>query len=217
MKPVGHKGFRFQPGQFAWITAWNSPFTDSEHPFSLSSSAEDRETIEFTIKELGDFTSTIKDMQPGQRVYVDGAYGSFSVDRHDHASNFVFVAGGIGITPVLSMLRTLADRGDRRKLILLYANKTRESVAFYDELEALKQRLDLQVVHVLENPPEGWTGERGFINRAMLDRYLPENRARNATEIFICGPKPMMDAVEKALVDAGVFLGDFHSERFDMV
>ena len=217
LKPVGHKGFRFQPGQFAWITAWNSPFTDSEHPFSLSSSAEDRETIEFTIKELGDFTSTIKDMQPGQRVYVDGAYGSFSVDRHDHASNFVFVAGGIGITPVLSMLRTLADRGDRRKLILLYANKTRESVAFYDELEALKQRLDLQVVHVLENPPEGWTGERGFINRAMLDRYLPENRARNATEIFICGPKPMMDAVEKALVDAGVFLGDFHSERFDMV
>ncbi len=217
LRPVGHRGFTFEPGQFAWITAWNSPFADSEHPFSLSSSAEDRDTIEFTIKELGDFTRTIKDMKPGQRVYVDGAYGAFSVDRHDHATGFVFVAGGIGITPMMSMLRTLADRGDRRKLTLLYANKNREGVAFYDEIEKLKERLNLTVVHVLENPPEGWTGERGFINQGLLERFLPEDRQKNAVEVFICGPKPMMDAVEKALVNAGVFLGDFHSERFDMV
>jgi predicted ferric reductase len=217
LKPVGHAGFHFQPGQFAWITAWNSPFADTEHPFSLSSSAEKRDTIEFTIKELGDFTRSIKEMKPGQRVYVDGAYGSFSIDRHTHAKGFMFIAGGIGITPILSMLRTLADRGDRRKLVLLYANKTRETIAFEDELAELGKRLDLQVVHVLESPPDGWQGERGFINSEMLNRYLFEDRSKDVSETFICGPKPMMDAVEIALVKAGVFVGDFHSERFDMV
>jgi predicted ferric reductase len=156
-------------------------------------------------------------MKPGMRVYVDGPYGSFSVDRHEHAKGFVFIAGGIGITPLLSMLRTLADRGDQRKLVLLYANKNRETIAFYDELVELQTKLDLRVVHVLEAPPEGWQGERGFVNAEILNRHLPAERDKNAYETFICGPKPMMDAVETALVKAGVFMGDFHSERFDMV
>ena len=217
LKPIGHAGFRFHPGQFAWITAWNSPFADTEHPFSFSSSAEQPGTIEFTIKELGDFTSTIKSMQPGQTVYVDGPYGAFSIDRHPHARGFVFIAGGIGITPMLSMLRTLADRNDRRPLTLIYANKTLDTAPFRGEIEQLKPRLDLRVVEVLENPPPDWQGEQGFVTRAVLDRHLPADRVKDVYEIFICGPKPMMDAVEKALVQSGIFIGDFHSERFDLV
>ncbi len=217
MRPDGHRGFRFQPGQFAWITAGSSPFVDAEHPFSISSSAEDPQHLTMTIKALGDFTSTVKDMKPGQRVYLDGPFGAFSVDRHPHARGFVFIAGGIGITPMMSMLSTLADRGDRRPLWLLYANRDWESVTFREELEALKQRLDLRVIHFLEDPPAGWQGETGFINAEKLARHLPPERAQNMYEMFICGPKPMMDAVEKALVEIKVPLGDFHSERFDMV
>jgi len=112
LEPVGHKGIRFQPGQFAWITVRNSPFTDAEHPFSISSSAEDQGKLTFTIKELGDFTRTIKYLQVGENVFVDGPFGSFSVYRHPHAKDSVFIAGGVGITPVMSMLRTLADRKD---------------------------------------------------------------------------------------------------------
>ncbi|MBI4926962.1 MAG: ferric reductase-like transmembrane domain-containing protein [Anaerolineae bacterium] len=217
LQPAGHSGFRFQPGQFAWITAWNSPFADTEHPFSLSSSAEQPGKIEFTIKELGDFTRTIKTMQPGQTVYVDGPYGSFSPDRHPHAGGFVFIAGGIGITPIMSMMRTLADRGDRRPLTLIYANKVDDAVPFRDEIEKLKSRLNLRVVEVLETPPANWEGEQGFVTRKVLEKYLPPERARDAYEIFICGPKPMMDAVERSLVELGIFIGDFHSERFDLV
>ncbi|KPL81838.1 ferredoxin reductase family protein [Levilinea saccharolytica] len=217
MRPDGHRGFRFQPGQFAWITAGSSPFADAEHPFSISSSAEDPQRLSMTIKALGDFTSTVKDMKPGQRVYLDGAFGSFSVDRHPHARGFVFIAGGIGITPMMSMLSTLADRGDRRPLWLLYANRDWESVTFREELEALKQRLDLRVIHFLEDPPADWQGETGYINAEKLTRHLPPERAQNMYEMFICGPKPMMDAVEKALVQIKVPMGDFHSERFDMV
>jgi predicted ferric reductase len=217
VKPVGHAGMSFMPGQFAWLTAWKSPFADTEHPFSFSSSASQSESVAFTIKELGDFTRTIKDLQPGQVVYLDGPFGAFSVDRHPHAQSYVFVAGGIGITPMMSMLRTLADRGDRRTLLLIYANNTWEDVAFREEIDSLRQRLDLRVVHVLRDPPEGWQGEQGFVSKDLLARHLPPERSRDAFEVFICGPKPMMDAVETALVELGVHLGDFHSERFDLV
>lgn len=217
LRPLGHQGMKFMPGQFAWLTARSSPFADAEHPFSFSSSAAESGRLAFTIKELGDFTRSIKDLQPGEKVYLDGPFGAFSVDRHPHARGFVFIAGGVGITPMMSMLRTLADRGDRRPLLLIYANKDWEGVIFREEIEALEPRLDLKVVHVLEDPPQGWQGEQGFVTPAILDRYLPPDRRRDVHEIFICGPQPMMDAVEKALVGLGVDLGDFHSERFDLV
>jgi predicted ferric reductase len=217
VKPVGHAGIKFMPGQFAWLTACQSPFSDAEHPFSFSSSACQQERLAFTIKELGDFTQTIKDLQPGQRVHLDGPFGAFSVDRHPHAQGYVFIAGGIGITPMMSMLRTLADRADRRPLLLIYANNRWEDVTFRQEIEALQQQLNLRVVHVLLDPPEGWQGERGFVTQDLLARHLPAERKCNVYEIFVCGPKPMMDAVEKALTELGVPLGDFHSERFDLV
>lgn len=217
VKPVGHKGMRFQPGQFAWLTAWKSPFTDSEHPFSISSSAEVSDQIEFTIKELGDFTSTIKEMQPGQVVYIDGPFGAFSIDRQPHAKGYAFIAGGIGITPIMSMLRTMQARGDDRPLVLIYANNRWEDITFQKEIETLAGSLNLEVIHVLANPPDDWQGERGFINAQVLDRYLPKERSTNAYEIFICGPPPMMDAVEKTLPEIGFSLGDFHSERFNLV
>lgn len=215
--PVGHAGMRFMPGQFAWLTAWSSPFSDSEHPFSISSSASQPTRIEFTIKEFGDFTRRVKEMKPGQTVYLDGPFGAFSVDRHPHAKGFVFIAGGIGITPFMSMLRTLKERDDPRTVLLIYANNDWEGITFREEIQALQDNLDLQVVHVLVKPPEGWQGERGFITRDLLDRYLPKERTSNIYEMFICGPPPMMDAVEKILPELGVSLGDFHSERFNLV
>jgi 3-phenylpropionate/trans-cinnamate dioxygenase ferredoxin reductase subunit len=217
LEPVGHKGFQFHPGQFAWITVRHSPFADVEHPFSISSSAEDQGKLTFTIKELGDFTSTIKDLQIGEKVYVDGPFGSFSVNRHSHAQEFVFIAGGVGITPIMSMLRTLVDRRDERKLTLIYANKDWNQITFRDEIEELKRKLNLKIVHVLEIPPENWFGEKGFINQEILLKSLPDFKQRNRMEIFICGPAPMMNAVEKTLDQLGVWAGDFHSERFDFV
>jgi 3-phenylpropionate/trans-cinnamate dioxygenase ferredoxin reductase subunit len=217
LKPVGHPGMNFMPGQFAWITAWKSPFSDTEHPFSFSSSASKPDELAFTIKELGDFTSTIKTMKPGQKVYLDGPFGHFTVDRHLHARQFIFIAGGVGITPIMSILRTLADRGEKRPLTLIYANNEWESVIFREELEALKTALNLQVVHVLLKPPPGWSGETGFVTPLILEKYLPKGLPPNSFEVFICGPQGMMKAVEKALEKLGVPLGDFHSEGFALV
>ncbi len=165
MRPDGHAGFRFTPGQFGWLTLWAGPFRITGHPFSFSSSAAVADgRVEMTIRNLGDFTSRIAEVPVGERVYLDGPYGAFTIDRNP-ADMHVLIAGGVGITPMMSMLRTLADRGDKRPVILLYGNKEWDSIIFRDELESLKSRLDLKVVHVLPNPPAGWTGETGLHRR----------------------------------------------------
>lgn len=217
LEPAGHAGLQFQPGQFAWITAFNSPLKDAEHPFSFSSAPASDGSVRFTIKELGDFTQRIKELKPDDKVYVDGPYGAFSIDRHPDAKEFVFIAGGVGITPMVSMLHTLAQRDDRRPLLLIYGGRDLESLTLIEEIEELKDRLNLRVVYVLENPPDDWEGETGYITREVLERWLSLQRQKDRTEIFICGPIPMMNAVEDTLAKMGFFSGDVHSERFDLV
>ena len=215
MQPDGHPGFRFSPGQFGWLTLGGSPFKITGHPFSFSSSAAVSDgRVEMTIRNLGDFTSEIYKVPVGQRVYLDGPYGAFTIDR-DPADMHVLIAGGVGITPMMSMVRTLADRGDKRPVILLYGGKDWESIIFREELEALKERLNLKIVHVLENPPASWTGEKGFINAEVFKRQLPPPYADH--EYFICGPDVMMDAIEKALGELDVPLWKYHSERYSFV
>lgn len=214
MQPEGHAGFSFRPGQFGWLTVYGSPFKITAHPFSFSSSAATADGhVEMSIRELGDFTNDIREVPVGRRVYIDGPYGAFTLGNP--ADMHVLIAGGVGITPMMSMIRTLADQGDRRPVILLYGSKDWDSITFREELEALKGRLDLTVVHVLQNPPDGWTGERGFITAALMQRHLPPSYAEH--EYFICGPDVMMDAIEGALEKLGVPMSKYHSERYSFV
>src|SRR5215471_6818678 len=126
-----------------------------------------------TIKELGDFTRTVGSIEPGTRAYLDGPHGTFSPDRHEGPA-FALLAGGIGIAPMMSMLRTFADRGDRRPSVLFYANRHIEDAMFGEELEELTQKLALEVVHVVSQPPDGWQGERGRIDAELLRKHLPD-------------------------------------------
>ena len=211
MEPEGHPGFRFTPGQFGWLSAWRSPFAITGHPFSFSSSAAAANgRVEMTIRNLGDFTGRLRQMPVGERVYLDGPYGAFTIGQP--ADMHVLIAGGIGITPMMSMMRTLADRGDKRPVILFYGSKDLYSTTFREELEALQARLELRLVLVLAEPPAGWAGETGRIDAALLGRHLPGPYAEH--EYFICGPNPMMDAVETALGELGVPMSKYHSERY---
>ncbi|MFN2239270.1 MAG: ferric reductase-like transmembrane domain-containing protein [Thermoanaerobaculia bacterium] len=212
-EPVGHAGMSFAPGQFVWMKP-NSPFTFDEHPFSFSSSAESTDRVEFGIKELGDFTNRIGELAPGTPLFFDGPHGSFSIDIVPSAG-YVFIAGGIGITPIYSMIRTMADRQDRRPVLLIYGSRTLENAPFRDELEALRTRVDLRIEYVLEHPEGDWPDERGFIRREVLKRLLPEEKIKR--DIFVCGPLPMMEIVESALVDLGIPEARIHTERFDLV
>jgi predicted ferric reductase len=214
LTPEGHAGLRFLPGQFAWLTLRSSPFSAKEHPFSFSGSAEDSSALRFTIKELGDFTSTIKDVQRGETAYVDGPHGIFSIDHCPRAESFVFVAGGVGIAPIISMLRTLADRQDERRLRLIYGNWRWSGVLFREDLELLRPLLDIEIIYVLQDPPPEWGGLEGVLSEPVMAKALPD--AALSAVFFLCGPKPMSDSVHRTLRRRGVPLNRIHCELFDM-
>jgi predicted ferric reductase len=205
---------RFRAGQFSWITLSSTPFAQNEHPFSISSSAARPQFVEFTIKELGDFTRHVHELPPGTRAYLDGPFGNFGVGW-EAASQLLLVAGGIGITPNMSILRTMADTGDRRPVTLIYGNNDWDSVVFRDELAQLTDQLDLRVVHVLAKGHEGWEGEVGFITAEILEQGLPADHS--GLQAYVCGPPPMMAAVERALFELGVPPRQVHSELFTFV
>ena len=217
LRPVDHRGLTFQPGQFAWILTGRSPFHFDQHPISFSSCAHDEpgQQVAFTVKSLGDWSSNVVPaLAPGQRLWLDGPYGVFSPDR-EQGPGYVLIGGGVGITPLHSMCLTLAEREDIRPVLLFYCNRDAESLTFRRHFHELEARMNIKVIYVLERPPVDWDGESGFITSEILRRYLPKQYRR--FQYFVCGPTPMMDAVENILPPLGVAPELIHTERFDMV
>jgi predicted ferric reductase len=185
-----------------------------QHPFSISSSAVSPRRLEFTIRELGDFTSTIGSIKPGSTAFVEGPYGAFVPDLSAQRS-LVLIAGGVGIAPMMSILRTLRDRKDSRRVLLLYGNYSHEQIIFENELKSLQQALPLEVVFVLEKPDDSLSNDPGRIREELLERHVSAD-GRDDFEYFICGPVAMMDMAERYLVRKGVPPALIHSERFDI-
>lgn len=217
LRPVGWRGFAFEPGQFGWLATGRGPLSIEQHPISFSSSAERQpgDPFEMSIKALGDWSGdVVPRLAPGTRVRVDAAYGAFTPDRTP-AQGFVLIAGGIGITPMRAILLTLRDRGDLRPVLLIHAANRPERMPFRDEIAALQAGMNLGYVPVFETPPAGWAGESGFVTHELLARHLPPQYRR--FQFFVCGPPPMMDRVEAALLALGVPRERITTERFDLI
>ncbi|HEX8854626.1 MAG TPA: ferric reductase-like transmembrane domain-containing protein [Thermoleophilaceae bacterium] len=213
LRAEGHRGRAFRPGQFAWLKLADAPHALAEHPFSYASSASRPERPMFTIKAYGGFSRRIAQLAPGTRVMVDGPHGSYR--PRPGAERLVFIAGGIGITPIVSLLRSAAEAGDRRPMLLLYGSLRWEEIIFREELERLERRLALRVVHVLTEPAVGWAGETGFIDLELLQRHLPCDPHR--ADIFVCGPPAMLAPVLQGLDRLGVAREQVHAEQFATV
>jgi predicted ferric reductase len=209
LEAVGHTGAAFRSGQFAWLKHAGTPYTLTEHPFSYASSANAPERPSFTIKPIGDFTSALGDVDLDARFLIDGPHGSPAlVDERDS----VLIAGGSGITPSMSVLRTAAEEDDPRRLLLLYFLRDAGKPAFGDELGELAQRERIDVVLIPSQPDEGWTGPSGRISRDLLEQLLPTDCRR--WSYFVCGPPGMTDTAESALRKLGVPRGSIRVERF---
>lgn len=146
-------------------------------------------------------------------MWLDGPHGVFSSDRKQ-GMGYVLIGGGVGITPLYSMAQTMAARGDVRPVYLFYGSRNWDDVTFREELEALQERMNLHVIHVLSAPHDGWAGEVGYVSQEVLSRHLPEQYKRFV--YLICGPDPLMDAMEEALPALGVPPDHVHTERFNM-
>ena len=207
-----HASLKFQPGQFAWVKIGTHPFRIREHPFSISTAPKQAPEIGFTIRENGDFTNHVGEIEPGTPAYLDGPHGNFVPDAEEVPT--VYVAGGVGIAPILSHLRAFASEGDRRSLTLIYGNRDAEYIASKHELDRLADELNLRLHYVLQNPPKDWDGHTGTITRAVLHACLPE-ATRAQARYFVCGPGPMIDAVDRDLRHLGVPAHRIVSEKFD--
>jgi len=214
LEPQGFALPEFHPGQVAWLTIRRSPFSLRRHPFSVASSIHNRKTIEFTIKELGDFTKTIRDLKAGETVYMDGPYGHYDILK-TACKGIVLIAGGIGIAPAMSVLRSMEDGNDQRPVTLFYGHRILEHVEFNKELDQLQESLtNFKKVLVLQNPEENWQGHRGFITTDLLRDELPEDYQK--LHYFVCGPLPMMSAIRKCLKEMQVSKRNVHYEEFNM-
>jgi predicted ferric reductase len=212
--PEGEARFDFLPGQFQFLTFDRG--RGEEHPFTISSSPTQPGEHTATIKESGDFTRGIGRVRAGELLAVQAPFGRFSYLLHPDEKGIVFIAGGIGITPIMSMLRHMRDRAADKDVQLLYANNSEEDIVFRKELEALalEKAPRLRVTHVLARPGEGWAGEQGRIDWPLIRKTLGGEIGTKA--FYICGPPPMMSVLIATLIENGVPSRQVRSERFSL-
>jgi predicted ferric reductase/mono/diheme cytochrome c family protein len=205
------KDVNYKPGQFMSVQLIRDRKVSEPHPFTISSSPT-WARLSITVKCVGDFTSTIGDTKTSDHAYVDAPYGAFSFLKHD-ARELLFIAGGIGITPFMSMLRYIHDKQLERDIVLMWANKTEQDIVFKDELEKMATGISsLNVVHVLSRQPD-WPGEKGRIDAGMLKKYTSQFKE---PQCFICGPPPMLAAMKRTLKELDIPKNRIHYEYYSL-
>jgi ferredoxin-NADP reductase len=211
----------FEPGQFLSVDVEVGE-DRLRRAYSLASARLPGVPRHITVKRLRDgrCSNQLNDfIREGDELQVLGPSGSFTVEpREVNARHLVMIAGGSGITPIMSILETVlrVERGSR--VTLIYGNRGWDDVIFRDRLEALRSEFPerLTVDHVLEQPPAWWTGERGLLTGDVLESRLQALKLDDdgMQRYFLCGPTPMMDAAHEVLASRGVGPNRIAEERF---
>ena len=190
------------PGDHLYVHATINEKT-VKRPYTPSSVPGTTGYFDLTVKryENGLVSKYLHDRQVGDTVLMSGPNtGGHWVDRT--AKRVGFVAGGSGITPMISIIRWILANGLDVDMSLIFANKAEADIIFRDEWEAnAREHANFHVYHALEQPPVGWTQGRGRITEEMLRAHLPSPGPETA--VFLCGPPLMLDALEKMLKDVG--------------
>lgn len=212
LEPQRGSVLSYLPGQFAFVSFKAENLPAEEHPFTLSSSPTWPQTLQFSIHCSGDWTRKIGLLNAGETAVLDGPYGLFSHLVRAGRQEIVMIAGGIGITPMLSMLRYMADTGDTRRITLIWSNRTREDKVYDQEFHGLEERLPgLRLIDVFTREGDQEEGS-GRLDRGMLARLLADCDRRAA--VFICGPPLMMKEIKGVMVRLGFKRGFIHLEEF---
>jgi ring-1,2-phenylacetyl-CoA epoxidase subunit PaaE len=211
--------FRFKPGQHLTLRA-EIGNEEVRRNYSLCVAPEDGQ-LKVTVKRIagGLFSNWANDaLRPGDTIDVMEPHGSFTWDFEPEAArHYAAFAGGSGITPVMSLLRTALIEEPKSRFTLFYGNRDSQSVIFLDELARLKNRFmdRLEIHHFLAEEAEDIDLFNGMLDRSKCDEVLEHLiDPADIAAFFICGPGPMMDAAETALLERGVPSGKIHLERF---
>jgi predicted ferric reductase len=215
--PQGQNVFDYLPGQFQFLTfKRRKDLPVEEHHWTISSSPTEKGYVSSTIKALGDFTATMGKTKAGDTATVHAPFGRFSHVLRPDEKALVFIAGGIGITPMMSMLRYMRDIKSDMSVILLYGNRREADIVFKDELKAIEDSSHpaLNVIHVLSHPDGQWAGETGFIDRAKIEKYCGDLTSKG---FYICGPSGLVKTTIKNLQDLDVDDERIHIEIFSFL
>lgn len=207
--------FQHDPGQFITLQLEIDGRSISRC-YTISSPPSRPHLLGITVKRQpgGVVSNWLHDtMTPGKRISADGPFGVFTIARHQSAK-YLFLSGGSGITPVMSMTRALYDLGSDADVVFVHNARTPSDIIFRRELETIASTVPtVRVVHVCErdSPGEPWGGLRGFLSVEMLQLIAPDLTER---VVFCCGPAPYMAAVRRMLVDADFDMQNYHEESF---
>jgi ferredoxin-NADP reductase len=194
----------FKPGQYFWVELIDPPYQDEKGPrrhISVVTSPTEGNVLGLCTR-LRDtaFKRSLAELEVGDEVEVEQPKGSFLLPE-DTDKQYVFIAGGIGITVFRCMLRYIADKGLPHKVTLVYSNRDRESTAFLDELQELERTLPgFRLVLTMTDDP-GWEGETRLIDADVLREHLGD---LDSLTFLVAGPPPMVEAVVGELHRAGL-------------
>ncbi len=208
--PIRSENVTYEPGQFFFITI-KIQGKNAIHHFSFSSSPTEKGYIEFTKRITPhEFSQALAAMQPGTWAHVGGPLGSFTLPVQK--DKLAFLSGGIGITPLRSMLRFIADTNTYRDIVLLYGNASYDEIIFREELDAISRaNPGLRVVHVLSNPPPDWHGKTGLISKDIVSETIPDFQERT---YYISGPPRMVVSLEEQLLALNIPPAQLRQDSF---
>lgn len=208
--------FAYKPGQF--LTFEFEIAGETIHRcYTISSAPSRPNVVSITVKRVpgGPVSNWLHDhLKPGSTVKAIGPMGEFSCFEHP-AEKYLFLSGGSGITPLMSMARTFHDLAEPRDIVFVHAARSPADIVFRDELGLMaRHSASFRVAAICEtdSPREAWGGFRGRLNFPMLELIAIDWRER---EIFVCGPAPFMAAVRTMLQGAGFDMARHHEESFD--
>ncbi|MGP3942596.1 FAD-binding oxidoreductase [Streptomyces sp. 6N106] len=208
--------FRHNPGQYLTFT-FEIDGQEIDRCYTLSSPPSRPHLAAITVKRVpgGRVSNWLHDhLTPGDVVRARGPLGRFSMARHP-ASAYLFLSGGSGITPLMSMIRTLYDLASPADAVFVHSARTPDDIPFRQELELMAATApNIRITHVCENdgPTERWDGHRGRLTLDILRQIAPDLLRR---EVFTCGPPGYMRAVHRMLAAAGLPQDRCHKESFE--
>jgi len=217
LRPKEGEVFSYQPGQFGFFRVLGDGISPEEHPFSISSQPSDKKHLSVTIKNLGDWTESVHRIALGSKVMIDAPYGRFSPLRYHSENGIVLIAGGVGITPMLSIVRYFHQNNQNQKLMLFWGvNDTNEMIC-NEEFQTFQNEMpSFTLIPVIAKEPS-FKGEKGYVTGEILERRIKANEYHmKELQYFICGPAVMQSSVLKSLKLMGIQTRNIHYERFSL-
>lgn len=204
-EPVSKRFIKPLIGQFVYI---QTKLFGEFHPYTVAKFNKQSGHLSLSVKSLGKFSKGLTALKQGDIVLLDGPYGVFTQEAFDSQKPIVIIAGGIGVTPFLELVKKI--RESKREVAMFYGNKSKKDIAYGDYL---KKYLGENLIHVLSDVKEKSKDyESGFIDERILNQYLKAPFSKY--KFFVCGPPIMMEKLNELLLEKSVSKEDIHMEKF---